>query len=167
MSQAPKILIIGPGRHGKDTAAEIICGLTGWSFKSSSMFAAEKAVYPTMQRQEGYTSVMECFNDRHNHRVQWRDLIREYNSPDKSTLAKELLASGCNVYVGMRCHEEYAACVRDKVFDKVMWVEASERITLKDPSLTIEYDPRTMIRVGNNGSLVELEHKCKWLVNRL
>lgn len=155
----PNVLILGAARHGKDTAAEILAGVTGWSFYSSSMFVAQKAVYPVLLAKYGYASLEDCYNDRVNHREEWRDLIRAYNQNDRARLAKELL-DVCNIYVGMRCHMEYEACVRQNVFDHVIWVEASNRVKRPDPSLTIKKDD-TMCVLDNNGSIDVLRESIK------
>ena len=139
-----KIIILGHGGHGKDTVADIITDLTGLRFESSSMAAARQAVWPHMPE---YDTVEECFADRRNHRETWRRLITEYNTPDKGRLCKEIL-SRCDGYVGMRCHEEFAT-VRH-MFDAILWVDAFERLP-PDPSMSIEYEPDSMIWIDNNG----------------
>lgn len=151
----PKILIIGPADHGKDTAAEVLCGLMGWAFRSSSLFATERVLLPVLGPKYGYSSVEECYEDRGSHRVEWRDLIREYNKDDRARLAKELLAV-CNVYVGMRCHLEYEECMRIGLFDHVLWVDASKRVGGTDPSLTIPRDDGYMKIIDNNGKYWDL-----------
>ena len=40
-----KLLVIGHGRHGKDTVSEILCQDFKLSFISSSMFACKKFIY--------------------------------------------------------------------------------------------------------------------------
>jgi len=160
----PKVLILGAARHGKDTAAELLSELAGWRFQSSSLFIAERAVLPTLGPKYGYTSVAECYEDRHAHRNEWRDLIRAYNRDDRARLAKELLQV-CNVYVGMRCHLEYAECVRQGVFDHVLWVDASRRVGGHDTSLTIVYTEDDA-RVANDGTRAELKTQLEeWLWN--
>ncbi len=64
------ILIIGHGRHGKDTLAELIQVYTGFTFKSSSESAAEIFIYDALKEKYGYKSFIECYEDRHNHRAE-------------------------------------------------------------------------------------------------
>ena len=63
----PKLLIIGHGRHGKDTVSEILCNDFKLSFISSSMFACKKFIYDELKDKYEYKSFEECYDDRHNH----------------------------------------------------------------------------------------------------
>jgi hypothetical protein len=140
-----KVMILGHGRHGKDTVAEMLRDLIGLTFISSSWAAAEKAVFPWLSQLYGYTTVQECFDDRANHREEWRQLITDYNTPDKGKLCREILeVSDC--YVGMRCRDEFAA-VRH-LFDVVIWVEADQRRPI-DPTMSIERESG-MYLIDNN-----------------
>lgn len=145
-----KQLILGHGQHGKDTFAELLEKHHGYTFQSSSLFACEKAVLPYMD----YRSVEDCYNDRHNHRMLWKRRISSYNTPDKARLCKELLAEN-DMYVGMRCPEEYMAS-RD-LFDVIYFVDSFTRRG-RDPSMSIEFDAERMIYVDNCGTLEELEN---------
>lgn len=154
-----KILILGHGRHGKDTVAEIITDLYGYTFESSSMAAAAIAVFPTLAPIYGYETVEQCFEDRASHRQEWKELITAYNTPDKSRLCREIIASR-DGYVGMRCHLEYEA-TRD-LFDIVLWVDASERHP-EDPTMGIDFYGDDMWLVENNQGLSELRHNIERL----
>jgi hypothetical protein len=158
-----KILILGHGRHGKDTVAEMLHDLCGLTFQSSSWFAAEKAVFPYLAPMYGYDTVQECYDDRAKHREEWRQLITDYNPPeDKGKLCRELIATS-DCYVGMRCPLEYAA-VR-KLFALVLWVDASERLP-PDPSMGIERDD-SMIVLDNNGHLSTLRRRAAGIAHVL
>lgn len=125
-----KELIVGSTRHGKDTLAEQL----NISYRSSSMFCAERFIYATMVNNGyGYNSVEECFNDRHNHRELWHWLIKEYNTPDAARAAKEILAES-DGYVGMRSKREVRECFFQKLFGRVYWVDASKRLPPKGRS---------------------------------
>lgn len=154
-----KILILGHGRHGKDTVADMISEMYGYTFESSSMAAAEIAIFPTLAPKYGYKTVEECFEDRVNHRQEWKELITAYNTPDKSRLCREIIA-GRDGYVGMRCPLEYEATRR--LFDVVLWVDASERLP-DDPTMDIEYCDYWMYRIDNNGSLADLRAEVSTL----
>lgn len=146
----PTILIIGHGRHGKDTVAAMISTGTDLIFRSSSEFCAEYVVYPKLP---GYINWQSCYMDRANHRNTWFNAIAEYNTPDKTRLARELLGIA-DIYVGMRNIAEYTACMEAKLFDYVIWVDASDRVRPEPfSSFTIPYDSRTMIKVDNSGDL--------------
>ena len=121
MKKQYKILIIGHMRHGKDTVAEFIEDFTGMSFKSSSEMASEIFIYDELKNKYGYSSFLECFEDRMNHRAEWYDLIKGYNKNDKAKLAKDILKHN-SMYVGMRCQEELNKCIDDKIFDIIVGV---------------------------------------------
>lgn len=154
-----KLLIIGHGRHGKDTVAEMLQEQIGLTFRSSSEAAAEIAVFPTLGPRYGYKTVKECFDDRANHRQEWKDLITAYNTPDKARLCREILETS-DCYVGMRCPLELAA-VRP-MFGAVIWVEASARRP-SDPTMLIPFDPNSMLYIDNNFSLGTLHRQVKRL----
>src|SRR6185369_672766 len=42
----PRIVLVGHGRHGKDTVAEMLRDEYGFSFCSSSLFCAERVMMP-------------------------------------------------------------------------------------------------------------------------
>lgn len=159
-----KVLVIGLGRHGKDTVAAILKEMFGLSFASSSEFMAKTVVYPVLKDKYGYSSVEECFNDRANHREEWKQLISDYNTPDKSKLSKMILEE-YDMYVGMRCGVEFEASKH--LFDLIIWVDASERVKYVDPTLTIEYDPNTMYLIDNNGCSKQLKRNIAKLRTKL
>lgn len=165
----PRLLIVGHARHGKDTVAQILKDGWGLNFCSSSMAAAEKVVMPKLVDGEGkpfYSSVEECFADRVNHRATWKQLITEYNTPDKTRLAREIMSEN-DIYVGMRCHIELGECWKNGVFNSIIWVDASYR---KEPeplsSNTITRDYADYV-IDNNGSvndlILEVFKMMRWL----
>ncbi len=122
-----KLLIIGHARSGKDTCAEILSKNTGMTFQSSSMAAARLFIFDKLKNKYGYNTFDECFEDRVNHRAEWHDLITEYNKDDKAKLAKEIL-QGSDCYVGMRSGAEIDECVKQKLFDLIIWIDAPKRV---------------------------------------
>lgn len=161
----PKILILGHGRHGKDTVAELLQFYTGLTFASSSYTAAE-VILPALNAALGnstghkkYCSVEAAFEGRHNHRMLWKELISLYTATDKSALVKLVLADS-DVYVGMRCNLEYEASKH--LFDHVIWVDASNRHST-DPSMDICWDD-AMIYIDNYGTLGQLRGQMMDLV---
>jgi len=154
-----KILILGHGEHGKDTAADIITEYTGLRFESSSLAAAEIAVWPHMPE---YATAQACFDDRRNHRERWRQLITDYNTPNKARLCREIV-SRCDGYVGMRCPYEYAAS--RNIFDYVLWISAFNRKPA-DPTMGIPLGK--LMHVINNDECVDrlrlvIQRWCKGL----
>lgn len=151
-----KLLILGYARHGKDTVAEILRDTHGFTFISSSMFCAEKVCRPWLaERGVHYDSVEQCFEDRVNHRADWHQAIAEFNSNDLTKLSQGILEVA-DIYVGMRSAKEYA--VAKTLYDDVWWVDALGRgLPPEDKSsMDIEYDPREMRLIDNNGNLNDL-----------
>ena len=160
----PKILIIGHGRHGKDTLAEIFEELYGMTFKASSMAASEIFIYDELKDKYGYLSPEECFNDRSNHRSEWYDLICEYNKHDKARLAKSIMSTS-DCYVGMRDECEISACIWQGIFDIVIWVDASRRMPLEPKdSFNIDMSCADIV-IYNNETLDDFKYKAKRLGN--
>lgn len=158
MSKFPKLLIIGNARHGKDTFAEILGDRFGLTFLSSSQAAANIFIYDELKGKYGYDCPEDCFNDRVNHRAEWFNLITNYNLKDRTKLAREILKI-TDCYVGMRNRKEIEACVREGIFDLVIWVDASERLPLEDAS-SFDIDKSCAdIVVENNGTLNSFTRK--------
>ena len=128
-----KLCVIGNCRHGKDSFSEILNQEFGYTFESSSKAAANIFLYDLLKDKYGYKTPEECFEDRMNHRQEWYEAICEYNKDDKAKLAKGILErSDC--YVGMRDWEEIDECMRQGLFDLIVWVDASERLPNEDAS---------------------------------
>ena len=153
----PKVLIIGNKRHGKDTMAEILEENFEFTFKSSSLAAAELFIYDKLKPLYAYESFEECFEDRVNHRKEWFDLICEYNKDDKMRLAKEILKDN-DCYVGMREYYELEEATR--LFDIIVWVDAEKRLPLENTlSMTCTKEQAHII-IDNNSTLGDF----KWRV---
>ncbi len=162
-----KILIVGQGRHGKDTVAEILLKNHGRTFMSSSRFACEEFIYDNLKEAHGYATVDECYDDRHNHRDMWFELISDYNRDDPARLAKELLDK-YDVYVGMRSARELEACKASNLFGAIIYVDASARIDYVEPTSSNEItEEDTHITMYNNESLLALESQVGLLVDEV
>jgi len=163
MEKKFKLLIIGHMRHGKDTVAEIIEEHTGMSFKSSSEMAAEIFIYDELKDKYGYSSFIECFEDRMNHRAEWHDLIKNYNDPDKAKLAKEILKHN-DMYVGMRSQVEIDKCIKDGVFDLIIGVYDPNKPLEPKDSFDIDLFASSDIIIPT-GDLKIVKEKVKKLCN--
>lgn len=120
-------------RHGKDSMSEILRDNLDFKFMSSSQAAADIFIYDLLKEKYGYKTSEECFEDRVNHRAEWYQLICDYNKDDRTSLARGILELA-NCYVGMRDRDEILACMRDGLFDLIVWVDASERLPSEDVS---------------------------------
>ena len=147
-----RICVIGHKRHGKDSMAEILRDEIGLRFMSSSQAAADIFIYDALKEKYGYKTPEECFEDRVNHRPEWYQMICDYNKDDRTKLAKGILKL-TDCYVGMRDRDEIEACVENKIFDLIVWVDASERLPEEDKSsFNIDKSCADII-IDNNGTL--------------
>jgi hypothetical protein len=165
-SKRPKVLILGHAQHGKDTVAELLRDSHGFSFASSSFFAAEKAVRPALAAcGVSYLTLENCYEDRVNWRAFWYEAISAYNRGG-SRLAEEILKEH-DLYVGMRSATEFEAAKH--LFDQIVWVDASGRGVPPEPtsSFDIPYDPEVMDLVRNDSTIEELEREVNKLVGRI
>lgn len=161
-----KYLIIGDGRSGKDTLAEMWRDNHGLTFKSSSMAAAEIFIFDLLEVPHNYGSFEECYSDRHNHRQLWHDLICEYNKEDKARLAKDILKNNA-AYVGMRSGEEIRECLKQELFDLVIWVEGYPRVPRESRKSSQVTPEDAHIIINNYGTLEEFTEKALYLGNAL
>lgn len=120
-------------RHGKDSMSEILRDNLDFKFISSSQAAADIFIYDLLKQKYGYKTSEECFEDRVNHRAEWYQLICDYNKDDRTNLARGILELA-NCYVGMRDRDEILACMKEGLFDLIVWVDASERLPSEDAS---------------------------------
>lgn len=161
-----KLMIIGHGRHGKDTVAEILVAETGNSFAASSEICAKAFIYDTLKDEFGYKSAEECFEDRHNHRALWHHLIKLFNYHNKAALS-ELIFDNCSYYVGCRSREEFLAAKAEGLYDYAIWVDASDRKPLEDESsFDIDVGLSDVI-VDNNGTEEDLRVNIQLLAELL
>lgn len=156
----PKLLIIGYGRHGKDSFAEILRDECGFKFMSSSEFVGREILWDNWGCAV-YNSFEEMFEDRANNRVLWMQLISAYNTPDKTKTASTMLfRDGMDMYVGMRRLDELNACRKAGIFDFIVWVQRPNL----DPEIgsmdiTLENSNPDFI-IHNDGSLEDLKQKA-------
>lgn len=150
----PRLLVLGYGRHGKDTVAELLRDMHGFRFISSSEFVGRECLWESWGR-DRYTDFDAMYADRHNHRKKWMELIARYNTPDKTRTARTMLERGYDLYVGMRRLDELQAS--RNLFDRVIWVDRSEHQPPETGSTDITRDnARPDLVIDNNGTLDDL-----------
>ena len=165
-NKSPKLLIIGSARWGKDTFAEILRDDFGLKFISSSQAAADIFIYDTLKDKYGYKTPEECFEDRMNHRQEWYEMICDYNKDDRAKLAKGIL-SMADCYVGMRDRDEITECMKQGLFDLIIWIDASDRLPLEDASsFNIDKSCADII-IENNDDFENFREKVRRLGNLL
>lgn len=118
-----RLLLIGNGRHGKDSVGDILRDQYGMRSVSSSEFAAQKAVFPLVS--DLYPDWRAAYEDRHAHRELWFHAIRAYNLRPGKVLAEQILEAN-DIYTGMRSRAEFERS--RPIFDLVVWIDASGRL---------------------------------------
>ncbi len=180
-SDKPKVLVLGYARHGKDTVSELLQKKYGLKFTSSSAFCADKVVFPHLEKLYRkwnstsidqkpartfpvYGSPQQCFEDRHNHRKLWFDLITAYNTPDLTALGRAIFEHH-DVYCGLRNAREFHALKNAGVYDVCIWVDASERVKEIESRESCTVEPwMADYVVDNNGSVEDLERNLDVLM---
>ena len=161
-----KLLIIGHGRHGKDTVSEILHDNYGYSFESSSQFCSKLFIFNDLKDKYGYSSEEECYADRHNHRAEWYDAICAYNEKDPAKLGREIFKEH-DIYCGLRNKREFHAMKNTKVFDYAVWVDRSNYLPPESvDSMSLE-QWMADYTIDNNGSLAALSFNVDQLMNYL
>ena len=166
MSNRHKLLIIGHGRHGKDTVCEILRDNYNYSFESSSKFCSKLFIYNDLKDKYGYADEEACYADRHNHRTEWYNAICDYNVPDAARLGREIFGAH-DIYCGLRNKREFHAMKNTGVFDYAIWVDRSDHLPPESKdSMSLE-QWMADYTVDNNGTLEELEFNLDRLMNHL
>ena len=161
----PKLLVVGHGRHGKDTVCEMLNDY-GYEFKSSSRFCSELFIYDELKDKYGYASEEECYTDRHNHRTEWYNMIHGYCEQDLARLGRALFADH-NIYCGLRNKREFFAMQNEELFDYAIWVDRSDHLPPEDPSSMSIEQWMCDYTIDNNGDLARLEHNVETLIKTL
>lgn len=177
----PKILILGYGRHGKDTVAEMLRDDYGLSFVSSSEFCAEHVVLPWFNalwqrssdlfyertgRVYPWHTWQDCYADRHKgmNRKNWYDAITEFNRPDASQLGRAIFAEH-DIYCGLRSSREFHAVKAAGLYDLCVWVDASGRGVLPEDRSSCTVEPWMADHVvDNSGDVDELRLNVRRLM---
>ena len=161
-----KLLVIGHGRHGKDTVCELLKNEYGFDFKSSSDFCAEKFIYGVLKEKYNYANATECYEDRHNHRSEWYDMISEYCREDAARLGREIFEVH-QIYCGLRSPREFQAMRQEKVFDWCIWVDRSDHLP-EEPitSMGLTQEDADYF-LDNNGSVDDLVKNVSLMIDVL
>ena len=150
-----KIVLIGAGQHGKDTVGKLIEKHGGLKCTSSSEAALELFLFDLLSEKHGYKTIQEAYENRHKNRKEWYEAIQQYNTPDKTRLACDIMKSG-DVYVGMRDPEELHACLEAGIFDFVVGVY-DPRKPLETHSKVVNVHEDSDYLIYNDKGLEELE----------
>jgi hypothetical protein len=161
----PKLLVVGHGRHGKDT----VCAMLeqyGYTFQSSSKFCSELFIFKELKNKYGYADEEECFEDRHNHRTEWYDMIHGYCSDDLAKLGRSLFFKH-DIYCGLRNKREFFAMQNEEIFDYAIWVDRCDHLPTEDPSSMSIEQWMCNYTIDNNGDLARLTNNVHILMKTL
>lgn len=186
----PRIIVMGHGRHGKDTVCELLRESHDLRFTSSSLFCAQTVIPEAVETawQEHYDAELEegkgqtlpqgiphvqwdaetHFANRHDHRAFWFEAIAAFNEPDPTRLARAIFEEN-DVYCGLRRQEELNAIKSSEDFEDVVtvWVDASDRLPPEDESSCTVGPCMCDYKIDNNGSLGGLTTQVEELMNVL
>lgn len=158
MGNKARVLLLGLSTAGKDALSEILQEKYGLTSMPSSYMAFKIFIFDIFKEKYGYQTLEECYEKRHNHRDELFQLISDFNKDDPARLAK-LIMKDCDIYTGMRSKRELDACKEQGVFTHIFWVDASKRISFKEPLSSCEVtEDMADYTVDNNGSLKQLEY---------
>ena len=161
-----KLLVIGHGRHGKDTVCEMLRDDYDYSFESSSQFCSKLFIYDNLKEKYGYETEEQCYADRHNHRAEWYDAICDYNVPDAATLGREMFAT-YDIYCGLRNKREFFAMKNTGVFDYCIWVDRSMYLPPEAASSMSLEQWMADYTIDNNGTLSDMKFNLERLMRHL
>lgn len=160
----PVLAFLGYGRAGKDESAKMFAahvrrqlslrGRAEGEIPFSYGGSCSSVVAPVLAHSVGLTPD-EAYAERHRHRQFWLDWCHAFRDPDLTLIVRMLLGEG-DVVVGLRGEGEFAACVRDRVFDLSVWVERPG----VERDFTVEFRREDCdIVLSNDGSLSDLDRK--------
>lgn len=161
-----KLLVLGHGRHGKDTVCEMLNKNFGLTFQSSSLFAAEHVVMPYLaERGVTFPDVASCYEARGSYRKEWHEAIAEFNAENPARLG-EMIFAQYDIYCGLRSMLEFSAMYQRGMFDAALWVFRPQLPLESRDSMKLTPNIADL-HIHNDGSLEELEAQVKWAHEKL
>jgi len=145
----PKILIVGPGRCGKDSLGDFIHKNSKHTYAgSTSKFLAK---YVAQQFQ---ISTEQAYELRHQHREQWFEIGNSIRENDHGLLQKEALAVG-NVVAGIRDFREIAWACYNEIYDHIIWIDSDVE---PDPTLTFTANDISVMLTGKRTKFTRIKN---------
>lgn len=126
-----KIVILGHGRAGKDTACEYLAEITGLRNAGTCSKYLAKYVAAELGVPES-----EAYATRHENREEWFRIGNETRERDPALFVREMLAAG-DIGGGIRSAEEFQAAKAEGLFDVAVWIE-NPRVPV-DPTMKIDW----------------------------
>jgi hypothetical protein len=150
-----KLLIVGEGRAGKDTACEYLSAITGLrNAGTTSRYLCRHVAYDLGLSEE------EAFRRRHESdemRILWYNKGNEVRQQGPTTLIREALENG-EITGGIRDLAEIICCREEGLVDLIIWVE-NLRVR-KDP--TVMFTSRECdVVIQNNWDLAAFQGRLE------
>ncbi len=139
-----KILFLGHGRSGKDTAIEYLAKITGLRNAGTTSIYLRKYV-----AKEFGVSEEQAYAERHQNREEWKRIGDEIRGGDPGKLLREALEVG-DLTGGLRDIAEVVTAKQEKLVDLIVWVE-NRRVPV-DPTVTFS-EKECDVVIQNNWSL--------------
>jgi len=149
----PKVLFVGNGRAGKDTACKYLAKITALknAGTTSKYLCKEVAKRLGLSEEEAYARRHES----NEMRTIWYDIGNEVRANGPTTLIRMALENG-EISGGIRDYEEIIACRQENLVDLIVWVE--NKTVPPDP--TVKFTSKECdIVIENNGTLEEFHDK--------
>jgi len=93
-----------------------------------------------------------------NHRQDWYEQIKAYNTPDGARLAREIYKNN-DIYVGMRSVAELEAVHKEGLYDYSIWVDRSKHVAPESSTSCSVTRVMADYVLDNNGTLEQLKVK--------
>lgn len=155
MGHIPKILFVGYGRSGKDTAGQFLHGRGCLRYGGSTSWAALSIVAGFFRRHP-----MEVWDRRHEHRATWKELCDGVRSAgDQCFLIRRALETG-DMITGVRGLPEIEAAIAEKLFDSIVWID-NPRV---EKDFTVDFGPEKATDIIINDGTLPLfyERLLRW-----
>ncbi len=117
MTTPKRILIVGPGRAGKDTACEYLAKITELRFAGTTSLYLAKYVAARLG-----VSEQEAYRTRHQNRNFWHRVGNEVRKQDPGLLIRESLKHA-EIVGGVRALAEIVACRDEHLVDLIVWID--------------------------------------------
>lgn len=147
-AKIPTLALVGMGRAGKDTAGIYLSERFSLLPPRSSSLNALPLVAHMIGIPED-----RAYAERHQNRLFWIEACNQLRADDLTRLAKWCLVA-CDLAIGLRGKEEFAAVMAEGVCDLSVWVE---RDVPADP--TVEFCRSDCDVVIDNDTTLERFHK--------
>jgi hypothetical protein len=150
MHDPRRIMIVGPGRAGKDTACAYLATVTRLRFAGTTSLYLARFVAARLG-----VSDQEAYRTRHQNRNFWHRVGKEIRRQDPALLIRQSLEHA-EIVGGIRDREEIAACRREELVDLIVWI-ANDRVPRDS---TVQFSERDCdLTIPNHWSLEEFHQR--------